>query len=375
MLSSNDFIIFYLCLELQSLCFYVLAGFKRDSVFSSESGLKYFVSGSFISSIFLFGCSLIYYVLGTLSLENISLLLSYSLTHDLNIILYIGAIFILVTFFFKLGAVPFHFLYPDVYEGSPVSSTIILSVFPQLALYFFLFKFLLAIGNNLSFLELVLNSCGILSLFIGTVYSLNQKRIKRFILYSSVAQTGFLLSCLSISSLSSFIALFFYLIVYLITSLLIWNFLSFFYLYQFSYTNFIKGLSKPLFISSLSNLFKWSNLWAFSFLIILFSVGGIPVFGGFISKLIIFFELISANYFLTASLLIIISSLSVFYYIRIIKIIFFEPNNKSRVDFLFVYCLNNHLNFILFSILMCFIVFLFSLTDSFYLFLNSYLFF
>jgi len=164
-----------------------------------------------------------------------------------------------------------------------------LSVLPQLALYFFLFKFLLAIGNNLSFLELVLNSCGILSLFIGTVYSLNQKRIKRFILYSSVAQTGFLLSCLSISSLSSFIALFFYLIVYLITSLLIWNFLSFFYLYQFSYTNFIKGLSKPLFISSLSNLFKWSNLWAFSFLIILFSVGGIPVFGGFISKLIIFF--------------------------------------------------------------------------------------
>jgi len=100
MLSSNDFIIFYLCLELQSLCFYVLAGFKRDSVFSSESGLKYFVSGSFISSIFLFGCSLIYYVLGTLSLENISLLLSYSLTQDLNIILYIGAIFILVTFFF-----------------------------------------------------------------------------------------------------------------------------------------------------------------------------------------------------------------------------------------------------------------------------------
>lgn len=375
MLSSNDFIIFYLCLELQSLCFYVLAGFKRDSVFSSESGLKYFVSGSFISSIFLFGCSLIYYVLGTLSLENINLLLSYSLTHDLNIVLYIGAIFILVTFFFKLGAVPFHFLYPDVYEGSPLSSTIILSILPQLALYFFLFKFLLAIGNNLPFLEVILNSCGILSLFIGTVYSINQKRIKRFVLYSSIAQTGFLLSCLSISSLSSFIALYFYLIVYLITSLLIWNFLSFFYLYQFSYNDFIQNLNKPLFISSLSNFCKWNKIWSFSFLIVLFSIGGIPIFGGFISKLIVFFELISVNYFLTAFLLIFISSLSVFYYIRIIKIIFFEPIIKSRIDFIFIYSLNNHLNLILFAVLIYFIVFLFFLTDIFYLFLNSYLFF
>jgi NADH-quinone oxidoreductase subunit N len=221
MVSSNDFIMFYLSLEMQSLCFYVLSGFKRDSIFSSESGLKYYISGSLISTIFLLGCVLIYFCIGTLSLQNIEMLLFMPIKDSLEILLSLGILFILITFFFKIGAAPFYFFYPDIYEGSPLFSTIILSTLPQLSMYFFIYKFLICLGDNYSFFKIVLDFCGCLSLLVGTLYSISQKRIKRLFLYSSIAQTGFLLCCLSIGTFSSFVVLYFYLILYLIISLLI----------------------------------------------------------------------------------------------------------------------------------------------------------
>jgi NADH-quinone oxidoreductase subunit N len=221
MISSNDILLFYLSLEMQSLCFYVLSGFKRDSIFSSESGLKYYISGSLMSAVFLFGCVLIYFSIGTLSLQNIEMLLFIPINGILNLVLSLGFILILITFFFKIGAVPFYFFYPDIYEGSPLLSTIILSILPQLSLYFFIYKFLVCFNDNYYIFRIILDFCGCLSLLLGTFYSIGQKRIKRFFLYSSIAQTGFLLCCLSIVTSSSFVILYFYLILYLIISLLI----------------------------------------------------------------------------------------------------------------------------------------------------------
>ena len=127
--TSNDFLYFYLAVEMQSLCFYVLASFQRNSEFSTEAGLKYFVFGAVISGILLLGLSLIYISFGTLNFDSI-----YSLAHE-NIFLFLGILFLFITFLFKVGAVPFHSWLPDVYDGSILSVTFLFSAAPKIIVF------------------------------------------------------------------------------------------------------------------------------------------------------------------------------------------------------------------------------------------------
>lgn len=143
MISSSDLISFYLIIEMQSLCFYILASFKRDSSFSTEAGLKYFISGAFISGFFLFGCSILYGCLGTLNFNSLSLLFAFPFTNfdsGFSYFLTAGVLCITSTLLFKIACAPFHFWSPDVYEGSPLSSTIIFSIVPKISLFFFFIK-------------------------------------------------------------------------------------------------------------------------------------------------------------------------------------------------------------------------------------------
>jgi NADH-quinone oxidoreductase subunit N len=136
--SVFDLISAYLVIEMQALAFYVLASYKRNSSFSTEAGLKYFISGSFISGIFLLGCSLIYGAVGTLNFNDLSLLLSFKLNgslENLNYILTLGVLLIVFTLLFKISAAPFHFWSPDVYDGSPLATTIVFSIFPKLVIF------------------------------------------------------------------------------------------------------------------------------------------------------------------------------------------------------------------------------------------------
>jgi len=178
LISSSDMMSAYLVIEMQALAFYILASFKRDSSFSTESGLKYFISGSFISGIFLFGCSLIYGSLGTLNFQNLSLLLSFPLEQDLYYIVLTGAIFITITFLFKLSAAPFHFWSPDVYEGAPLSSTIVFSILPKFALFSFFIKWISVVYDSFSEISQILLLSGILSIAIGAFFAIRQKKIK-----------------------------------------------------------------------------------------------------------------------------------------------------------------------------------------------------
>jgi proton-translocating NADH-quinone oxidoreductase chain N len=141
LISSCDFLSIYLSIEMQTLCFYVLATIKRNSTFSTEAGLKYFISGSFFSGVFLFGISILYGSLGTLNIYHLNLLLSYMInSFDVEIgiryIIDISIICIFTTLLFKIGCAPFHFWVPDVYEGAPLSSTIIVSVIPKIAIFY-----------------------------------------------------------------------------------------------------------------------------------------------------------------------------------------------------------------------------------------------
>jgi len=150
LISSYDLLSAYLAIEMQALCFYILASFKRNSAFSTEAGLKYFISGAFISCIFLLGASIIYGSLGTLNLNYINLLLSFSFENDFENLKYfiiLGSLCIIITLFFKVSAVPFHFWSPDVYEGSPLSSTIIFSILPKIVIFSFLIRWVFAVSN------------------------------------------------------------------------------------------------------------------------------------------------------------------------------------------------------------------------------------
>jgi NADH-quinone oxidoreductase subunit N len=262
---------------MQALCFYVLASIKRDSAFSTEAGLKYFISGAFISGFYLFGCSLLYGALGTLNMNSISLLLFQNVSlynSELDFLCYVGIIFIIITLLFKISCAPFHFWSPDVYEGSPLASTVIFSILPKISMLFFFIKWIICINNTFSQINTLLLTIGIISTFIGTFFALGQKRLKRLIIYSSIAQTGFLVCSLSIGNLNGFSAMYFFLLIYVITSVLMWGHFSVFYVFQQKVSSFNEENPSSLFLSSFANLFKYHSVWAFSFVVVFFSVGG-----------------------------------------------------------------------------------------------------
>lgn len=332
LISSFDLLTAYLVIEMQAISFYILACFNRNSAYSSEAGLKYFISGSFISGIFLLGCSLIYGTVGTLNFNTLNTILFLPLDsnfQELNLILLIGCLLVTVTFLFKISAVPFHSWSPDVYEGAPLSSTIIFSIIPKIALFTFFIRWLSIFLENYSLIEGYLFFSGLLSIIIGSFFALNQKRLKRLIIYSSIAQGGFLVAALAVNSLESISSIYFFLIIYLITSVLIWMQFSNLYVSQKRLNYFFETTQTPLYLSTLSNFFKSNTLWAFSFLLIFFSLAGIPPLGGFLSKIFILFSIIKAQTLTNTFLIILASIFSIFYYLRVIKIVFFEFKNIS----------------------------------------------
>jgi proton-translocating NADH-quinone oxidoreductase chain N len=333
LISSYDLLSAYLAIEMQALCFYILASFKRNSAFSTEAGLKYFISGAFISCIFLLGASIIYGSLGTLNLNYINLLLSFSFENDFENLKYfiiLGSLCIIITLFFKVSAVPFHFWSPDVYEGSPLSSTIIFSILPKIVIFSFLIRWVFAVSNIFFFIKELFLVVGILSVILGTFFSLKQKKIKKLIIYSSIAQIGFPVAALGSGTYSSYVFIFFFLTTYMLTSILVWGNFTIMHNSQKNLNSFFNTNSISLFLSSFSNLFVANKIWSFSFVFIFFSIAGVPPLLGFLSKAFIILGLIEGQQLFTAILLVVISSISVFYYIRIIKIIFFEISSLKK---------------------------------------------
>ena len=342
LISACDMLTVYLTLELQALTFYILATFKRDSIFSSEAGLKYFMAGAYISGIFLFGCSLIYGTLGTLNFHNLILLLhfpfdDYSITYKPLIL--IGILFITIALLFKLGIAPFHFWIPDVYEGAPLASTIVFTIIPKIALFSLLIKWISVILPLFFEFQSLFIFCGILTIIIGSLFALRQKRVKRLIIYSSITQMGFLIITVSLYTIQALTAVYFYLIIYIITLILIWTHVSFFY--ESKVKTFEKLLDPtekllrpltPLYITDLSNLRYTNKPWAYSLAFAFFSMGALPPFSGFWAKFFLFESLINNNLYIIAVLLILLSVISVFYYIRIVKIMFFEKKQDEPIE-------------------------------------------
>ena len=318
LISSNHLISLYLAIELQSLSFYILTSTQKKSVLSVEAGLKYFILGSIASCFILYGSSLIYAISGSLNFNNIFLLLSnINFLEDINLLISLsyGLLFILVGILFKIGAAPFHFWLPDVYEGAPNNISSFFAIVPKIAFIGVLIRIFFEIFFYISFFfEIFFYIVAFLSMTIGALSSLQQKKIKRLLAYSSISHVGFILIGFTSNMLNNIPFILLYILIYIVTSINLWT----------SYIS-LNINHKPIkYLTDLSNISTINKLIAIIFLINIFSLAGIPPLAGFFSKLFIFFSAIKNNYFSLIFFSVIISILSSFYYLKIIKIIYFE---------------------------------------------------
>jgi NADH-quinone oxidoreductase subunit N len=312
MVSSNDIILFYLGLELQSLSLYILASIDRDNLKSSESGIKYFILSALSSGLLLYGCSLLYGFTGSTNFDLIRDLLTKENTGAV-----FAMVFILVGLAFKVSAVPFHMWTPDVYEGAPTSITSYFAVVPKVAGLAVLIKFMfIPFSNILAEWQTIIIFISIASMILGAVAAIGQKNIKRLLAYSSIGHVGYALAGVATGVVSGYESSIVYISIYVIM-----NIGAFSCLYLLKKNNEYKEN-----ISDLSGISKKHPILAISFLIILFSLAGIPPLGGFFAKFYVFTAVIEQKMYALAIIGLLTTVISAFYYLKIIKTIYFDDS-------------------------------------------------
>jgi NADH-quinone oxidoreductase subunit N len=312
MISSNDIILFYLGLELQSLSLYILASMDRDNLKSSESGIKYFVLSALSSGLLLYGCSLLY---GFTESTNFDLIAD-QLNKD-NTGAVFAMVFILVGLAFKVSAVPFHMWTPDVYEGAPTAITSYFAVVPKVAGFAVLIKFMLIpFSNILAEWQTIIIFMSIASMILGAVAAIGQKNIKRLLAYSSIGHIGYALAGVATGVVSGYESAIIYIVIYVIM-----NIGAFSCLYLLKKDGEYKEN-----ISDLSGISKKHPILAISFLLILFSLAGIPPLGGFFAKFYVFTAVLEQQMYTLAIIGLLTTVISAFYYLKIIKTIYFDDS-------------------------------------------------
>jgi len=314
MVSSNDLILFYLGLELQSLALYILASIDRDNIKSSEAGVKYFVLSALSSGLLLYGCSLVYGFTGSTNFEEIA-----SNSGDFNVGTIFGMVFILVGLAFKVSAVPFHMWTPDVYQGSPTSVTSFFSVAPKVAGIAIFIKFMyLPFQGVLNQWQYILVFMSIASMILGAVAAIGQTNIKRLMAYSSIGHIGYAIAGMAAGTENGFKSTLVYISIYVVMNI-----------GAFACILLMKREGRYIEeIEELSGVSKNHPLMSLGLLIILFSLAGIPPLAGFFAKFYIFMAVIESEMYTLAIVGLVTTVLSAFYYIRIIKIMYFDEPKK-----------------------------------------------
>ena len=332
MISSHNILSMYLGLELQSICLYILATYRKDYLKSAESGVKYFILGALSSGILLYGLSLIYSFTNSTDFIEISYKLKESSTIiDNQLLIATGFVLVLSGLFFKVAAVPFHMWAPDLYEGSPTPITAFFTTIPKIGAIAILIKIL-----NIPF-EIfkdswfyILSIVSVISMVVGSIAAINQQNIKRLLAYSSINHMGFILLGILTANQIGLKSVQLYLIIYTITILGL-----------FSCLLCIKDEKNGKYledINSFAGLIKKNTILSFSLVILLFSITGIPPLAGFFSKLYILISIIDSKLYFLAIVAVLTTVISAFYYLKIIKVILFDsPNNPIYLEVPFVF--------------------------------------
>ena len=317
MISANDLIVLYISIELQSLSLYVLVALRRGSSKGSEAALKYFILGSIASAVILYGCSMVYSVVGTTNYEIIKQFSDQSFN---NLILSLGLVLIISGVAFKLSAAPFHMWTPDVYEGSPTSVTTVLITLPKLAALIVLVNLLLYPFQNqtITWVPIII-IISILSMAIGSISALKQDNLKRLFAFSTIANIGYVMIGLASVNDEAIKASFLYMFIYTLATLGI-----------FSFIMILRREDRQLVtVSDISGISKSKPLLALSVAILLLSLAGIPPFGGFFGKLFIFTAAIEAGNLYLAIAGVIFSVISAYYYLKIIKTMYLDESGEE----------------------------------------------
>lgn len=317
MLAANNFLSFYISLELQSLCLYIMAAFEREDIKASESGLKYFVLGSFASGLLLFGISLIYGFSGNLDFDNLKFLLSTHASNATAIAVVIGIILVLIGMFFKVSAAPFHMWTPDVYQGAPTIVTAFFATIAKISTIGFLLKFVTQVLSGWTLdLQPVLIFITVLSLLFGALGALKQANIKRLLAYSSILNTGFMLLSIASFKLDNSVVL--YLTIYISIVLSV-----------FAIIMGIEINGKQIEnIHDLSGLSKTHPIVAFSLASFMFSLSGIPPFAGFFAKFYILQTAMQSSLYVTIIIALLSAVISAYYYLKIVKIMYLDEGTE-----------------------------------------------
>jgi len=313
MVSAQNLIALYLGIELQSLALYVIAAFRRDSLRSTEAGLKYFVLGALSSGMLLYGCSMVYGFTGSLDFGQIAAVVAEQAQPSIGLIF--GIVFLVAGLAFKVSAVPFHMWTPDVYEGSPTPVTAYFAVAPKIAAMVLFMRALIepfaAITDQW---QQIIVFLALLSMFLGAFAAIAQKNIKRLMAYSSIGHVGYALVGLAAGSADGVRAVLIYLTIYLVMN--VGAFACILSMRRKS------GMAEN--IEDLSGLAKQNPMMALAMAIFMFSLAGIPPLAGFFGKFYIFMAAIDANLYALAILGVLASVVSAFYYLRIVKVMYFD---------------------------------------------------
>ena len=363
LISAADFISMYLAIELQSLCFYVLAAFKRDSEFSTEAGLKYFLLGVFSSGLLLFGCSLVYGFTGAVEFSELSKIFASLATpssasaeavnaavslHNIDGSASfsdvttstsswrgceLGMIFLIIGFLFKLTAAPFHMWAPDVYEGAPTAVTAFFSIVPKPALMVVFLRLLYqSFYDFLAEWQTFLIFCSVASMAVGSLAGLAQHRIKRLLAFSSIGHVGYMLIAFCCGTTEGLQGLVVYIIIYVAVTINIFGVIMSPLRRTAQPSQPHQGVDRIKYTTDLAMLASSNPLLAATLTVAVLSLAGIPPLAGFYGKAFLFWAALNSSQYLLALVGITASAISCFYYLRVVKIMYFEAP-KSWLTF------------------------------------------
>ena len=320
MISSYSLLMLYLGIELLSLALYALIGFNKHSGLSSEAAIKYYVLGAMSSGILLFGISLIYGFTGSINYFEIADQIRNINSNSVQFLgIIFGIVFITASLCFKFGAAPFHIWVPDIYQGSLISTTILLSTLPKIAVFIVFLKLYFIPFMALEYVwSDILVFIGIASIIIGSIFALTQENIKRLLAYSAISNIGFIILAMALVSNDGLHASLYYTIVYSFTALASFGVVT-------HITSNSHGIEN---ISDLAGLSKTHPYFAILILITMLSAAGIPPLIGFHAKLMVIQALINNSYILLSIIVVLMTVVSAYYYLRVIKTVYFEEREN-----------------------------------------------
>ncbi|QBZ82856.1 NADH-quinone oxidoreductase subunit N [Hydrogenovibrio crunogenus] len=322
MVSAYNLITMYLGLEIMSLALYAMVAMRKDNQHALEAAMKYFVLGALATGMLLYGFSMIYGATGSIQFNEMAQIIA-SGNVD-NVVLSFGVVFIVIGLAFKLGAVPFHMWVPDVYHGAPTAVTLYIGTAAKIAAFAMLYRILVeGLPGLVKEWQSLIVMISVLSLIVGAVITLVQENLKRLLAYSGIGHIGFILLGIIAANPDGYSAAMFYTIVYVITALA-----GFGMIVALARTNNEFDL-----IADFKGMNKRNPWLALMMLFIMFSMAGIPPFVGFYAKVVVIEEVVQAGFTWLAVLAVVMAVISAFYYLRVVKVMYFdEPEDSTKIE-------------------------------------------